>query len=154
MQLVFSCANFAALTRYLVYNARVRSDSNGCGEKLADIVPFQKRGGDLAADYFRRTEDIAGVKDNRFQPLMSDVLVWLGIKKITNLISMSDMKADAIKAAGIEIVNRYEIPPELLPSDSLVEIDAKIQAGYFSSRVVTEEDLKRTVGQAWENIHQ
>jgi hypothetical protein len=34
---------------------------------------------------------IAGVKDMRFQALMPDVLHWLGIKKIDNMVSMSDM---------------------------------------------------------------
>lgn len=58
--------------RYLVYNLR-------------------KRGGDSADKYFKSTEQIAGVKDMRFQALMPDVLHWLGIKKIDNMISMSDM---------------------------------------------------------------
>lgn len=54
------------VTKYLVYNAR-------------------KRGIDSADNYFRRTENIAGVKDMRFQALMPDVLHWLGIKKIDNV---------------------------------------------------------------------
>ena len=58
--------------RYLVYNLR-------------------KRGGDSADKYFKSTELIAGVKDMRFQALMPDVLHWLGIKKIDNMVSMSDM---------------------------------------------------------------
>jgi GTP cyclohydrolase II len=58
--------------RYLVYNLR-------------------KRGGDSADKYFKSTELIAGVKDMRFQALMPDVLHWLGINKIDNMISMSDM---------------------------------------------------------------
>jgi len=58
--------------RYLVYNLR-------------------KRGGDSADKYFKSTEMIAGVKDMRFQALMPDVLHWLGIRKIDNMISMSDM---------------------------------------------------------------
>jgi GTP cyclohydrolase II len=58
--------------RYLVYNLR-------------------KRGGDSADKYFKSTEMIAGVKDSRFQALMPDVLHWLGIQKIDNMISMSDM---------------------------------------------------------------
>lgn len=58
--------------RYLVYNLR-------------------KRGGDSADKYFKSTELIAGVKDMRFQALMPDVLHWLGITKIDNMISMSDM---------------------------------------------------------------
>ena len=61
-----------ALRRYLVYNLR-------------------KRGGDSADKYFKSTEMIAGVKDMRFQALMPDVLHWLGIKKIDNMVSMSDM---------------------------------------------------------------
>jgi GTP cyclohydrolase II len=52
------------VSRYLVYNARKRGE-----------------GGDLASNYFRRTENIAGVKDMRFQALMPDVVQWLGIKK-------------------------------------------------------------------------
>jgi GTP cyclohydrolase II len=42
------------VTKYLVYNAR-------------------KRGEDRASEYFKRTENIAGVKDMRFQALMPDV---------------------------------------------------------------------------------
>lgn len=61
-----------AFARYLVYNLR-------------------KRGGDSADKYFKATELIAGVKDMRFQALMPDVLHWLGIKKIDNMVSMSDM---------------------------------------------------------------
>lgn len=39
----------------------------------------------------------------------------------------------------------------LIPPDSRVEIDAKIAAGYFSSgKKVTEADLVKTVGRAWE----
>ncbi|KAI1138942.1 GTP cyclohydrolase N terminal-domain-containing protein [Hypoxylon sp. FL0543] len=58
------------VTKYLVYNAR-------------------KRGEDRASDYFKRTENIAGVKDMRFQALMPDILHWLGIKKIDRMLSMS-----------------------------------------------------------------
>ena len=52
---------------------------------------LRKRGGDSADKYFKSTELIAGVKDMRFQALMPDVLHWLGIKKIDNMVSMSDM---------------------------------------------------------------
>lgn len=82
------------VTKYLVYNAR-------------------KRGEDRASEYFKRTENIAGVKDMRFQSLMPDVsfldgsalgtgseegslltsttqiLHWLGITKIDRMLSMS-----------------------------------------------------------------
>jgi GTP cyclohydrolase II len=122
------------VTKYLVYNLR-------------------KRGGDSADKYFKSTELVAGVKDMRFQALMPDVLHWLGITKIDNMVSMSDMKYDAIVGSGIPIRKRYDIPSHLIPPDSRVEIDAKIASGYFSSgKQVTEEDLKKTVGRAWEEI--
>jgi GTP cyclohydrolase II len=44
---------------------------------------------DRASEYFKRTENIAGVKDMRFQALMPDILHWLGIKKIDRMLSMS-----------------------------------------------------------------
>ncbi|KAG8855260.1 hypothetical protein FRB91_002400 [Serendipita sp. 411] len=120
------------VTKYLVYNLR-------------------KRGGDSADKYFKSTEMIAGVKDMRFQALMPDVLHWLGIQKIDNMISMSDMKYNAIVQSGIPILKRYDIPDHLIPPDSRVEIDAKIASGYFSSgKVITQEDLVKTVGRAWE----
>ncbi|KAH7101276.1 cyclohydrolase [Auriculariales sp. MPI-PUGE-AT-0066] len=126
------------VTKYLVYNLR-------------------KRGGDSADKYFRSTEVIAGVKDMRFQATMPDVLHWLGhilfdsIKKIDNMISMSDMKYNAIVQSGIPIVKRYDIPEHLIPPDSRVEIDAKIAAGYFTSgKKITESDLVKTVGRTWE----
>ncbi|KAF5335359.1 hypothetical protein D9611_011753 [Ephemerocybe angulata] len=120
------------LPMYLVYNLR-------------------KRGGDSADKYFKSTELIAGVKDMRFQALMPDVLHWLGIQKIDKMVSMSDMKYDAIVNSGIPIHTRYDIPEHLIPPDSRVEIDAKIAAGYFSSgKQVTEADLVKTVGRTWE----
>ena len=117
---------------------------------------------------------VAGVKDMRFQALMPDILHWLGITKIDNMVSMSDMKYDAIVKSGIPIKKRYDIPgsshsalppvmvfclkhwfilslDHLIPPDSRVEIDAKIAAGYFSSgKQVTEADLVKTVGRTWE----
>jgi GTP cyclohydrolase II len=99
------------VTKYLVYNAR-------------------KRGEDRASEYFKRTENIAGVKDMRFQALMPDILHWLGITKIDRMLSMSNMKHDAIVEQGIPIHERIPIPDEMIPADSRVEIDAKIQAGY------------------------
>ncbi|GLB38828.1 putative GTP cyclohydrolase N terminal [Lyophyllum shimeji] len=120
------------VTKYLVYNLR-------------------KRGGDSADRYFKSTELVAGVKDMRFQALMPDVLHWLGIRKVDRMVSMSDMKYDAIVKSGIPIRHRYDIPDHLIPPDSRVEIDAKIAAGYFSSgKQVSNEDLVKTVGRAWE----
>lgn len=39
----------------------------------------------------------------------------------------------------------------MIPADSRVEIDAKINAGYFSGgKECTEEDLKAVKGRGWE----
>lgn len=122
------------VTKYLVYNAR-------------------KRGGDTAAEYFKRTENIAGVKDMRFQALMPDILHFLGVKRIDRMLSMSNMKHDAIVEQGIEIIERVPIPDEMIPPDSRVEIDAKIHAGYFTSgKVLTAEELKEVKGRSWDDI--
>jgi len=118
------------VTKFLVYNARKR-----------------QQGGDSAATYFLRTECVAGVQDMRFQQLMPDVLHWLGVTKIDNFISMSDMKHDAIVGSGIKIINRVEIPAELIPEDAHVEMEAKKAAGYFTPGKVLEEDkLKKVKG--------
>ena len=108
------------VTKFLVYNARKR-----------------QAGGDCATNYFLRTECVAGVQDMRFQELMPDVLHWLGVRRIHRLVSMSNMKYDAIVKAGIEVGERVPIPPQLVPADARVEIDAKIQAGYFADAAVT-----------------
>ncbi len=55
----------------------------------AVVYNARKRGEDRASDYFKRTENIAGVKDMRFQALMPDILHWLGITKIDRMLSMS-----------------------------------------------------------------
>jgi len=39
--------------------------------------------------------------------LMPDVLHWLGITKIDNYLSMSNMKYDAIVESGIRVINRF-----------------------------------------------
>lgn len=56
---------------------------------MSVVYNARKRGEDKASDYFMRTENIAGVKDMRFQALMPDILHWLGIKKIDRMLSMS-----------------------------------------------------------------
>ncbi|MFC5499797.1 GTP cyclohydrolase II [Caenimonas terrae] len=118
------------VTKFLVYNARKR-----------------QVGGDTADNYFARTECVAGVQDMRFQELMPDVLHWLGITKIHRLVSMSNMKFDAITGSGIEIGTRVNIPDALIPEDAKVEMDAKKAAGYFTPGPVPDADeLKKAKG--------
>lgn len=110
------------VTKFLVYNARKRQE-----------------GGDRAAAYFARTECVAGVQDMRFQEFMPDVLHWLGVTQIDRLVSMSNMKYNAIVNSGIKVVERIAIPPELIPADAQVEIEAKKAAGYYTEGDVPDE---------------
>ncbi|MCC5634881.1 GTP cyclohydrolase II [Nostoc sp. CHAB 5844] len=111
------------VTKFLVYNARKRQE-----------------GGDRADAYFARTECVAGVQDMRFQELMPDVLHWLGITRIDRMVSMSNMKYNAITHSGIEIVERIPIPEDLIPQDARVEIEAKKAAGYYTTGDVLDTD--------------
>ena len=120
------------VTKFLVYNARKRQE-----------------GGDSAATYFHRTECVAGVQDMRFQEMMPDVLHWLGITRIDQLVSMSDMKYNAITRSGIQVVKRVTIPDEMIPKDAWVEMEAKKAAGYFApeEKVLREkEKLEKVKG--------
>jgi len=89
----------------------------------------------------------------RFQALMPDILLWLGITKIDRMLSMSNMKHDAIVEQGIPIYERVPIPDDLIPQDSRVEIDAKIHAGYFTTgAVMSMEELSNVQGRAWDDV--
>jgi GTP cyclohydrolase II len=117
------------VTKFLVYNARKRQE-----------------GGDMAATYFERTECVAGIQDARFQQLMPDALHWLGVSRIDRLISMSDMKYDALVGQGIEIAERVSLPDHLVPSDAQVEIAAKKAAGYYTSEPAKLDVIAPPVG--------
>lgn len=121
------------VTKYLVYNMRKRAE-----------------GGDQASEYFNCTKNVAGITDTRFQAMMPDCLHWLGITKIHRFISMSDMKYNAITESGIKIIERVEIPPELIPKDAQVEIAAKVAVGYHGGQTYhhTMDDLKNVKGRA------
>lgn len=122
------------VTKYLVYNMRKRAE-----------------GGDKASEYFNCTKTVAGITDTRFQAMMPDALHWLGVTKIHNFISMSDMKHDAIVNSGIKIVNRVPIPPELVPRDAQVEIQAKVFVGYHGGdtyKIPEAADLEDVKGRA------
>jgi GTP cyclohydrolase II len=120
------------VTKFLVYNARKR-----------------QTGGDRADAYFARTECVAGVQDMRFQELMPDVLHWLGIAKIDRLVSMSDVKFNAITQAGIAVGTRVALPEERIPADARVEITAKKAAGYYSdSPIPNAIELTKPLGRA------
>src|SRR5258708_961185 len=117
------------VTKFLVYNARKR-----------------QIGGDSAAQYFNRTECVAGVQDMRFQELMPDLFHWLGIGRIDRFASMSNLKSDALREQGIEIVEQVAIPDELIPADAQVEMDAKKAAGYFTIKKPEVIDLVKPKG--------
>src|SRR6185437_9376821 len=117
------------VTKFLVYNARKRQP-----------------GGDSAAQYFNRTECVAGVQDMRFQELMPDIFHWLGIARIDRFASMSNLKSDALREQGIDIVEQVAIPDELIPADAQVEMDAKRAAGYFTIKKPEELELVKPKG--------
>ena len=102
------------VAKYLVYNARERDPR-----------------GDRPEDYFDHTETVAGTRDLREQHLSMDVLHWLGITRVERWISMSNLKSDAARAQGIEIVEQVALPEALVPSHAHVEIEAKTASGYF-----------------------
>ena len=117
------------VTKFLVYNARKRQE-----------------GGDRAEAYFERTECVAGVQDMRFQELMPDVLHWLGIRRIDQLVSMSNLKYAPIVGSGIAVVERVPIPDGLVSPEANVEMDAKKAAGYFSTDVPGAAELREAKG--------
>jgi GTP cyclohydrolase II len=118
------------VTKFLVYNARKRQD-----------------GGDRADAYFERTECVAGVQDVRFQALMPDPLHWLGVTRIDRLVSMSNMKYDAIVKQGITVGERVAIPDSLVTDEARVEMEAKKAAGYFTEEAApSEDDLSQVAG--------
>ena len=124
------------VTKFLVYNARKRQE-----------------GGDRADTYFTRTECVAGVQDMRFQELMPDVMHWLGITRIDQFVSMSNLKYEAVTQSGIEIGERISIPEDLIPADAQVEIKAKKAAGYYTDGEVPDETvLTQTVGRQYEDV--
>lgn len=123
------------VTKFLVYNARKRQE-----------------GGDRADTYFTRTECVAGVPDMRFQELMPDVMHWLGITRIDQFVSMSNLKYNAVTQSGIEIVERITIPEDLIPADAQVEMNAKKAAGYYTEGEVPDETvLEKTIGRQYED---
>jgi hypothetical protein len=64
----------------------------------------------------------AGIRDARFQEMMADVLLFLGINRIDWLLSMSGDKYDAIVSAGIEVMQRVPLPNLYVPKGATVEI--------------------------------
>jgi GTP cyclohydrolase II len=63
---------------------------------------------------------------------------------------MSNLKHDALVAAGIKIGERVPLPPGLIPEDAQVEIEAKKAAGYFTLDGATE-NLESVVGRDLED---
>ncbi|MES1908150.1 MAG: hypothetical protein MHM6MM_001136 [Cercozoa sp. M6MM] len=114
------------------------------GRALGEVLKFRvynlrknQPGGDRSEEYFTCTEQIAGIRDARFQPLMPDILLWLGIDRIDTLCSMSNEKYEAITRAGIQVLCRRSIPEELVPSGAAVEITAKVASGYHSDSLAS-----------------
>jgi hypothetical protein len=65
---------------------------------------------------------------------------------------MSNMKHDALAKHGIKVIERVPIPPELIPEDASVEMEAKKAAGYFAAPddVMDESELQTVKGRTLE----
>ena len=105
------------------------------GRALGEVIKFRvynarknRKEGDTSENYFNQTTSIAGVEDARHQKLMPDALLWLGIKKINHLYSMSNDKYSALNNVGIYAENRHDLPCCMIPPDAHVEINAKISS--------------------------
>jgi GTP cyclohydrolase II len=89
----------------------------------------------------------------RFQELMPDVFHWLGVKRVDRWVSMSNVKHEAARAQGIEVVEQFAMPEGLVPLDAQVEMTAKKAAGYFApvsppAGAPTRTRLRRTKGRS------
>jgi GTP cyclohydrolase II len=109
------------------------------GRALGEVIKFRvynarknRKEGDTSENYFNQTTSIAGVEDARHQRLMPDALLWLGIKKIDHLYSMSNDKYSALNNVGIYAKHRHDLPYCMIPPDAHIEISAKISSGYYS----------------------
>jgi len=116
------------------------------GRSLGEVTKFRvynarknQEGGDVAEKYFFHTENIAGVRDARFQGMMPDVLNWLGIHRIDWLFSMSNEKYDALVNAGIRIYQRVPLPITYVPKGAMVELTAKVADGYKAMEVQEDD---------------
>jgi len=122
------------------------------GRSLGEVIKFRvynarenQKGGDQASTYFNQTESIAGIRDARFQVMMPDALLWLGVKRIDWLHSMSNEKYEAIVGAGIKVMQRVTLPDEMVKDNMRVEIDAKVMSGYKSESVDKTDVIKSTM---------
>ena len=108
------------------------------GRSMGEVIKFRvyssRKENDCSKEYFHRTTNIAGIEDIRFQEFMPDPLLWLGITKIDHLYSMSNLKYNSLIESGIHVKNRYDIPKEYIHPDAKVEITAKINSGYHTSK--------------------
>merc|ERR1719443_2287060 len=116
------------------------------GRSLGEVIKFRvynarinQSGGDRPEMYFHHTEQIAGIRDARFQTMMPDVLNWMGLKRIDWLCSMSNEKYEAITGAGIQVMQRVDLPEDYIKESMKVELDAKIASGYHSDSIDKEQ---------------
>ena len=120
------------------------------GRALGEVTKFRvynqrksQEGGDRSETYFENTLNIAGIIDARIQDIMPEVYLWLGINKIDWFISMSNEKYNALKMNGLLIGKQISIPVDNIHPNSMIEINAKIKAGYnnFTKNIVDIDTL-------------
>jgi len=133
------------------------------GRSLSEVAKYlvystckRQEGGDSAEKYPNCAEQVAGVQDTRFQALAPDPLHFLGVNRLHDFISMSDMKYNAIVNTGIKIIYCVEIPKDLVNAGAQVEIATNVFHGYNAGKAcegIGEKDLRKTVGREYTEHH-
>jgi hypothetical protein len=103
------------------------------------VYNSRKRAGDTADKYFAATENIAGVKDMRFQALMPDVLHWLGVKKIDNMISMVSTRS------GWTVIRPSTVRKSLPTSNRAVGYEIRRHCQFWNPHPKTVRTPSRTL---------
>jgi hypothetical protein len=91
-----------------------------------------QEGGDSSEKYFHQTESIAGIRDARFQQMMPDALLMIGLTKIDTLHSMSNESESTFapflcvirKASCSDLYCNFtlrSLPPPLAKYDAMIE---------------------------------
>lgn len=118
----------------LIYNRKEGRSLGEVSKFMAYNTRKRQQGGDCKEKYFDATVQVASIRDARIQSLMPDPFLWLGIDTIDVWYSMSNEKSDAIRNVGIDIVEQREIPLDAIPEAAMIEINAKIDDGYYSGK--------------------
>ena len=99
-----------------------RQEGNALGEVAKFLVQnARSNAGDSVDNFFKQQERVAGAQDARMYELVADPLLWIGVTRIDKFVSTSALKAAAVEAAGIEIVEVTGLPERFVPRAASIE---------------------------------